>query len=105
MTDRKLLLLLAAAIAAATLVQTVALAQTPRGDATFPPGGTTVRPAPLPPRPGLAQPSEQVPMPKRVYDPSLSTGKPEDCVDGTVWSPSLRGCMPPWHVEPPPPDK
>lgn len=104
MTDRKLLLLLAAAIAAATLIQTAALAQTPTGDATFPPGSSG-RPAPLPPRPGLAQPSEQVPMPKRLYDPSLSTGKPEDCVDGTVWSPSLRGCMPPWHVEPPPPDK
>lgn len=91
MTDRRKIILIWASIAAASFAWAgVCLAQAPGA-----------APTPRAPNPALAPPSEQAPMPKRIFDPSLSTGKPEDCVAGTIWSPSLRGCMPPWHVEPP----
>lgn len=104
MTERRMIVLLLAAIAAASFAQAaVCLAQTPmpRGDATFPPGtAIPERPRPLPARPETASPTEQVPRPKPNFDPSLSTTKPEDCVDGTKWHSGLRGCVPPWTPVP-----
>lgn len=103
MTERQQIIALWVAIAVGSFALSVVVCLAQTGISQFSSPGAAGAPAPSsrPPNPALAPPSEQAPMPKRIFDPSLSTGKPEDCVDGTIWSPSLRGCMPPWHVEPP----
>lgn len=101
MTERQQIVALWVAIAVGSFALSVVVCLAETGTSQFSSPGGAPAPSSRPPNPALAPPSEQVPLPKRIFDPSLSTGKPEDCVDGTIWSPSLRGCMPPWHVEPP----